>query len=311
MAAAPAARKEKQPLTTQQQPAPAKRPPLTPCQRIERSLITKYRKTIWNRFIGGIKDYQLIQEGDRIAVCISGGKDSMLLAKCMQQLHRHSEVPFELEFLVMDPGYRPANRELILQNAALMEIPVRVFDSPIFGVVADIPKSPCYLCARMRRGYLYSRAQALGCNKIALGHHFDDVIETVLMSTLYGADYRTMMPKLHSTNFPGMELIRPLYQVREKDILSWKNYNGLSFLQCACRFTEDIAGGDEPGKSKRQEVKRLIAALKKDNPQVDVNIFRSVHSVNLDTVIGWRSAAAGRHSFLEGYGAAPGPEEEL
>ena len=277
------------------------RPPLSPCQQIERSLITKYRKTIWNRFIGGIKDYALIQEGDRIAVCISGGKDSMLLAKCMQQLHRHSEIPFHLEFLVMDPGYRPANRELILRNAALMEIPIHFFESQIFDVVADIPKSPCYLCARMRRGYLYSHAQKLGCNKIALGHHFDDVVETILMSTLYGAEYRTMMPKLHSTNFPGMELIRPLYLVRERDIIAWKHYNRLSFLQCACRFTEALGREDEPGESKRQEVKELIAALRRDNPQVDINIFRSVHSVNLDTVIGWRSAAEGEHSFLEKY----------
>ncbi|MCI9508639.1 MAG: tRNA 2-thiocytidine biosynthesis protein TtcA [Angelakisella sp.] len=277
------------------------RPPLSPCQQIERSLITKYRKTIWNRFIGGIKDYALIQKGDRIAVCISGGKDSMLLAKCMQQLHRHSEIPFHLEFLVMDPGYRPANRELILRNAALMEIPIHLFESQIFDVVADIPKSPCYLCARMRRGYLYSHAQKLGCNKIALGHHFDDVVETILMSTLYGAEYRTMMPKLHSTNFPGMELIRPLYLVRERDIIAWKHYNHLSFLQCACRFTEALGREDEPGESKRQEVKELIAALRRDNPQVDINIFRSVHSVNLDTVIGWRSAAEGEHSFLEKY----------
>ena len=277
------------------------RPPLSPCQQIERSLITKYRKTIWNRFIGGIKDYALIQEGDRIALCISGGKESMLLAKCMQQLHRHSEVPFHLEFLVMDPGYRPANRELILRNAALMEIPIHLFESQIFDVVADIPKSPCYLCARMRRGYLYSHAQKLGCNKIALGHHFDDVVETILMSTLYGAEYRTMMPKLHSTNFPGMELIRPLYLVRERDIIAWKHYNHLSFLQCACRFTEALGREDEPGESKRQEVKELIAALRRDNPQVDINIFRSVHSVNLDTVIGWRSAAEGEHSFLEKY----------
>ena len=277
------------------------RPALSPCRQIERSIITKYRKTIWNRFIGAVKDYALLREGDRVAVCISGGKDSMLLAKCMQQLHRHSEIPFDLEFLVMDPGYRPANRELILKNAALMELPVHIFDSPIFQVVADIPKSPCYLCARMRRGYLYSHARELGCNKIALGHHFDDVVETVLMSTLYGAEYRTMMPKLHSTNFPGMELIRPLYQVRERDIIAWKNYNGLSFLQCACRFTEALGREDEPGESKRQEVKKLIAALRRDNPQVDVNIFRSVHSVNLDTVIGWRSAAGGEHSFLDDY----------
>ena len=277
------------------------RPPLTPCQRIERSLITKYRKSIWNRFIGGIKDYQLIREGDRIAVCISGGKDSMLLAKCMQQLHRHSEIPFGLEFLVMDPGYRPENRQRILQNAEQMEIPIHIFETEIFDVVAGIPSSPCYLCARMRRGYLYSRARELGCNKIALGHHFDDVVETVLMSTLYGAEYRTMMPKLHSQNFPGMELIRPLYLVRERDIIAWKNYHNLTFLQCACRFTEAVGKGDQPGLSKRQEVKELIARLRRDNPQVDVNIFRSVHSVNLDTIIGWRSAQGGAHSFLEGY----------
>ena len=225
----------------------------------------------------------------------------MLLAKCFQQLHRYSEIPFHLEFLVMDPGYRPANREKILQNASLMEIPIQIFESPIFEVVADIPKSPCYLCARMRRGYLYSHAQMLGCNKIALGHHFDDVVETILMSTLYGAEYRTMMPKLHSTNFPGMELIRPLYLVRERDIIAWRNYNGLSFLQCACRFTEALGREEEPGESKRQEVKELIARLRQDNPQVDVNIFRSVHSVNLDTVIGWRSAAQGEHSFLDDY----------
>ena len=277
------------------------RQPLSPCQQIERSLITKYRKSIWNRFIGAIKDYALLQPNDRVAVCISGGKDSMLLAKCFQQLHRYSEIPFHLEFLVMDPGYRPANREKILQNASLMEIPVQIFESPIFEVVADIPKSPCYLCARMRRGYLYSHAQKLGCNKIVLGHHFDDVVETILMSTLYGAEYRTMMPKLHSTNFPGMELIRPLYLVRERDIIAWRNYNGLSFLQCACRFTEALGREEEPGESQRQEVKELIARLRQDNPQVDVNIFRSVHSVNLDTVIGWRSAAQGEHSFLDDY----------
>lgn len=225
----------------------------------------------------------------------------MLLAKCMQQLHRHSEIPFGLEFLVMDPGYRPENRQRILQNAEQMEIPIHIFETEIFDVVAGIPSSPCYLCARMRRGYLYSRARELGCNKIALGHHFDDVVETVLMSTLYGAEYRTMMPKLHSQNFPGMELIRPLYLVRERDIIAWKNYHNLTFLQCACRFTEAVGKGDQPGLSKRQEVKELIARLRRDNPQVDVNIFRSVHSVNLDTIIGWRSAQGGAHSFLEGY----------
>ncbi len=290
--------------------APQNRPPFSPAQQIDRSLITKYRKTIWNRFIGGIKDYRLIQPGDHIAVCISGGKDSMLLACCMRHLQQYSDFPFSLEFLVMDPGYRPANRQLILHNAQQMNLPLHVFDTQIFDVVADIPKSPCYLCARMRRGYLYSRAQALGCNKIALGHHFDDVVETILMSTLYGAEYRTMMPKLHSSNFPGMQLIRPLYLVRERDIIAWKNYNHLSFLQCACRFTEKIAAGDQPGQSKRQEVKELIARLRRDNPQVDVNIFRSVHSVNLDTVIGWRSARDGSHSFLDRYDDAPAPGED-
>lgn len=280
-------------------------------REIEKSIIKRFRKEIWRPFVKALNEYEMIQEGDQIAVCISGGKDSMLLAKCMQEILRHGKMEFGLKFLVMDPGYREENRKLIHENARILGIPIHVFETEIFDTVVDVEDSPCYLCARMRRGNLYANARELGCNKIALGHHFDDVIETILMSMLYGAQINTMMPKLHSTNFPGMELIRPLYQVREKDILSWKNYNGLSFLQCACRFTEDIAGGDEPGKSKRQEVKRLIAALKKDNPQVDVNIFRSVHSVNLDTVIGWRSAAAGRHSFLEGYGAAPGPEEEL
>lgn len=269
-------------------------------QQVERSLITKYKKTIWNRFIGGIKDYRLIEPGDRIAVCISGGKDSMLLAKCMQHLRLYTEIPFEVEYLAMDPGYRPENRRLLLDNAALLGLPVKVFDTKLFEVVDQDPSgtSPCYLCARMRRGCLYSRARELGCNKIALGHHFDDVIETVLMSMLYGAEVRTMMPKLHSVNFPGMELIRPLYLVHEADILSWQRYNGLTFLQCACRMTERASGDRD--ESKRAEIKRLIANLRKINPQIDKNIFKSVENVNLETLISYRKGAE-VHSFLEDY----------
>lgn len=267
-------------------------------QEVERSIITKYRKSIWNRFIGGIKDYQLIQPGDKIAVCISGGKDSMLLAKCMQQLQRHSEIPFELEFLVMDPGYREENFRLIQDNAAMLHVPIHVFQTQIFDIVHDVEQSPCYLCARMRRGFLYSHAQALGCNKIALGHHFDDVIETILMSMIYGAEMRTMMPKLHSTNFEGMELIRPLYLVKEADIISWKNYNCLRFLQCACRFTADVA--DAHADSKRLEMKQLINSLRKINPQTDINIFRSAENVNLRTIIAYKDKT-GKHNFLDFY----------
>lgn len=269
-------------------------------QQVERSIIKKYKKPIWNRFIGGIKDYRLIAPGDRIAVCISGGKDSMLLAKCMQHLRLYTEIPFEVEYLVMDPGYRPENRRLLLDNAALLDLPVKVFDTRLFEVVDRdrSATSPCYLCARMRRGCLYSRAQELGCNKIALGHHFDDVIETVLMSMLYGAEVRTMMPKLHSTNFPGMELIRPLYLVHEADILSWQRYNGLTFLQCACRMTERAS--EDRAESKRAEIKHLIADLRKINPQIDKNIFKSVENVNLETLISYRKGAE-VHSFLEDY----------
>ena len=274
---------------------------LTFQETAERSLIKTYRKTLWNPFIAAVQRYELVSAGDHIAVCVSGGKDSMVLAKLMQELLRHTDRPFALTFLVMDPGYNSANRRLLEENAAALGIPVTIFESDIFDVTVQVDKNPCYLCARMRRGCLYAKAQELGCNKIALGHHFDDVVETVLMSTLYGAEYRTMMPKLHSQNFPGMELIRPLYLVRERDIIAWKNYHNLTFLQCACRFTEAVGKGDQPGLSKRQEVKELIARLRRDNPQVDVNIFRSVHSVNLDTIIGWRSAQGGAHSFLEGY----------
>lgn len=267
--------------------------------KAERSLITTYRKPIWNRFIGGIKDYQLIEPNDRIAVCISGGKDSILLAKCMQHLQKYSDFPFSVEFLSMDPGYRPENRALLQKNCDLLQIPVHIFETDIFNIVADEKQSPCYLCARMRRGYLYKNAQALHCNKIALGHHFDDVIETILMSLLYGAEMRTMMPKLHSQNFPGMELIRPLYLVHEEDIIRWKHYNGLEFLQCACRLTE--REHMNPGSAgKRAKVKALIRELKKDNPQIDKNIFRSVHQVNLETLIGWR-CGDDQHSFLDNY----------
>lgn len=273
---------------------------MTKQQIAERSIIKKYRKQIWNRFIGALKDYQMLSAGDTVAVCISGGKDSMLLAKCMQELEAHgSEAPFTCKFLVMDPGYTPENRRQIEQNAALLGVPIEIFDAPIFSVVEKQEDgSPCYLCARMRRGYLYKFAKELGCNKIALGHHFDDVIETILMSMLYGAEMRTMMPKLHSTNFEGMELIRPLYMVKEADIVAWQRYNDLTFLRCACKLTAGLA--DDTMDSKRQQVKRLIAELRKDNPQVDVNIFRSAENVNLETVIGYHTGED-VHSFLDTY----------
>lgn len=261
---------------------------------IERSIITKYRKTIWNRFINSCKDYKLIKPGDKIGVCISGGKDSMLLAKCIQHLQKYSEIPFTAEYIVMDPGYNKENYDKIIENAKTMGIPIKVFHSPIFDVVDNVGGSPCYLCARMRRGYLYKQAQELGCNKIALGHHFNDVIETTLMSMLYGAEVKTMMPKLKSTNFENMQLIRPLYMVREDDIISWARYNDLSFIRCACRFTESCANAeDEIGKSKRLEIKNMIKEMKKTNPNVDIHIFRSMHSVNLSTVVGYKKRDGG------------------
>ena len=282
-----------------------------PYVNIERSIIKEYRKNIWRPFVKGLQEYEMIQDGDRVAVCISGGKDSMLLAKCLQQLKRQSDTKFELEFIVMDPGYQPENRKLIEENAALMNIPVRIFDSDIFDIVVDVDQSPCYLCARMRRGYLYSHAKELGCNKIALGHHFDDVIETILMGILYGGQINTMMPKLHSTNFSGMELIRPLYFVKEEDILAWRDSNHLHFLQCACRFTEQIAkeraaageavnGGDIVHTSKRQEMKELIARLRKNSPFIDANIMKSVENINLDACLGYVQKGV-RHHFLETY----------
>ncbi len=270
-------------------------------QEIERSLIKKFRKSIWSQFIKGVRDYELVNEGDKIAVCISGGKDSMLLAKCMQELKKHKKVHFELEFIVMDPGYNEINRTQLIENAKLMNIPIHIFNSDIFDVVAEVEETPCYLCARMRRGYLYKEAKALGCNKIALGHHFDDVIETILMGMLYGAQIQTMMPKLHSTNFEGMELIRPLYMVREEDIVAWKNHHELQFLQCACRFTEACSLGDhQGGGSKRQAMKRLIKRFRQENPYIEMNIFRSVHNVNLNTIIGYHDDEK-QYSFLDHY----------
>ena len=268
---------------------------------IENSIIKKFKKTIWNRFIKGIKEYQLIEENDKIAVCISGGKDSMLMAKCMQRLQRYSEVPFEVVYLVMDPGYNPINRQKIEENAKLLGLPVQIFETNIFDIVADIDDSPCYLCARMRRGYLYNHAQSLGCNKIALGHHFDDVIETILMGMLYGAQVQTMMPKLHSKNFEEMELIRPLYMVKEADIIAWKEYHDLQFIQCACRFTENCTMCDNGGGgSKRQEIKMLIKKLRTIHPNVDISIFRSVENVNLDTIISYHRGKDVHH-FLDTY----------
>lgn len=267
---------------------------------IEKSIVKKYRKEIWIKFIAGIKEYQLIQEGDKIAVCISGGKDSMLMAKCMQHLQKYSEFNFDVEFLVMDPGYNPINRQVIIDNAECLNIPIKIFESNIFDVVAGADRSPCYLCAKMRRGHLYKNAQDLGCNKIALGHHFDDVIETILMSMLYGAEIRTMMPKLHSTNYKGMELIRPMYMVKEADIIAWKRYNELQFIQCACRFTENCVLGDNGGGSKREEMKVLIKKFRQTNSNIEMNIFKSVHNVNLETLIGYRDGEI-QHKFLDEY----------
>ena len=272
---------------------------LTQNQKIERSIITTYRKTVWSPFVLAVKKYQLIQAGDKIAVCISGGKDSMLLAKLMQELHRHSEVPFELVFLVMNPGYNAENLQKIKDNARLMEIPITVFESDIFDSANALSEdSPCYLCARMRRGHLYAKAKELGCNKIALGHHKSDVIETTLMGMLYGGQIQGMLPKIRSTNFEGMELIRPLYCVLEKDILRWKEQNGLDFIACACKFTQKTVGGDEDTCSARRKVKTLIAELKKENENVENNIFQSIHNVQLDTLAEYKKDGK-RVSFLE------------
>ena len=270
-------------------------------KNVEQSLRKKFKKKIWSKFTKAINTYELVKPGDKIAVCISGGKDSMLMAKCFQELKLHNKFEFEVQFLVMDPGYSPANRKVIEENAKRLHIPITIFESDIFDSVYHIEKSPCYLCARMRRGHLYHYAKELGCNKIALGHHYDDVIETILMGMLYGAQIQSMMPKLHSTNFEGMELIRPLYLVREDDIKAWRDYNGLRFIQCACKFTDTCTTcNNEENRSKRMEVKELIRTLKQVNPYVEGNIFKSVENVNLDTMICYKTGGE-RHHFLETY----------
>ena len=270
-------------------------------QLVERSIQKKYHKVLWTPFVQAVKKYELIQEGDKIAVCISGGKDSMLMAKLIQMLHRHSDVPFDVEYLVMDPGYNERNRQKIESNAKLLHVPITVFETDIFDVANSTGDSPCYLCARMRRGHLYAKAKELGCNKIALGHHLNDVIETTVMAMFYGSQLQGMLPKLHSTNFEGMELIRPLYCIREEDILAWRTYNELEFIQCACRFTEKInASGDGIGDSKRQEIKSLIQSLKKDNPLIERSIFNSIHSVNIEMFPGYKVDGE-IHSYLENY----------
>ena len=271
---------------------------LTRSQEIERSIIKKYRKELWNPFTYAVNHYELIKPGDSIAVCVSGGKDSMLLAKLMQELHRHTTVPFDVSYIVMDPGYAPENRRRIEKNAALLNIPAKIFESDIFAVANAQEKNPCYLCARMRRGYLYAKARELGCNKIALGHHFNDVIETTLMALLFGAQLQGMMPKLHSTNFPGMELIRPLYCVHEDDIISWARYNRLEFLRCACRFTEGLETGELKGK--RHQTKELIRTLKATDPNVEKSIFNAIHELALDTFPAYKTKGV-EHSFLETY----------
>jgi len=270
-------------------------------EEVEKSIHKTYRKRLWNPFIEGVKRYEMVKENDKIAVCISGGKDSMLLAKLMQELQKHGDVAFELVFLVMDPGYNAINRQRIVDNAALLNIPITIFDSDIFSIVADVEKSPCYLCACMRRVSLYAKAQELGCNKIALGHHFSDVVETTLMGMLYGAQIQAMMPKLHSTNFPGMELIRPMYCIHEENIIAWKQYNDLQFIQCACRFTENCTMCDNGGGgSKREEMKKLLKTLRRDNPNVEKSIFNSIQCVNLNTMIGYKKDGI-EHSFLDDY----------
>ena len=281
---------------------------LTPQETAERSLIKTYRKSIWNPFIAAVKRYELVEPGDCIAVCVSGGKDSFVLAKLMQELRRHTDRPFELVFLVMDPGYNPENRRLIEENARTLGIPIDIFESDIFDVTVQVDKNPCYLCARMRRGCLYARAQERGCNKIALGHHFSDVVETTLLGLFYGAQLQAMPPKLRSKNFLGMELIRPLYCVHEDAILNWRNYNQLRFLQCACRFTENRdASGDGVGDSKRQEMKLLLRELKKTNPNIEKSIFRAIHGVQLDTFPGFKHRGR-TYTLTDAYNGSAGLE---
>ena len=269
-------------------------------KKAERSIIKTFRRDLWTKFIRAIQQYDLIRDGDRIAVCISGGKDSMLMAKLFQELARHGKKNFEVVYLVMNPGYNEVNYRKIIDNSHLLGVPIEVFKSEIFDIVAGEGDSPCYLCARMRRGALYSKARELGCNKIALGHHYDDVIETILMGMLYGGQIQTMMPKLHSQNFPGMELIRPLYLIREDDIKRWRDYNDLEFIACACRFTESLADGSNEKGSRRADVKELIKKLHEQNQYIEANIFKSVENVHLDTVIAYKKDGE-KHSFLDTY----------
>lgn len=271
-------------------------------EEIEKGIVTTYRNKIWTKFVRGVKEFEMIQEGDKIAVCISGGKDSMLMAKCFQELKKHRKMNFELVFLVMNPGYNEKNKQKIIENAKILNIPITMFETDIFDRVVNIDDHPCYICARMRRGYLYEKAKELGCNKIALGHHFDDVIETILMGMFYGAQMQTMMPKVCSTSHLGMELIRPMYYVKEADIIRWKNRNELDFIQCACRFTEHYTEtNNEDGHSKREEMKTLIKELRKKYENIDINIFRSTQNVNLDTLISYRKGEKIYH-FLDEYG---------
>lgn len=272
---------------------------LTYAQTVERSIIKTYRKEIWNPFVEACKSYRLVNDGDKIAVCISGGKDSILLAMCMKHLKRISDVDFQLKFICMDPGYNEVNRRQIEENCKRLEIPVEIFESDIFDITTSVGGSPCYLCARMRRGHLYAKAKELGCNKIALGHHLSDVIETTLMGMFYGSQLQAMLPKLKSTNFEGMELIRPLYCVNEGAVIKWREYNNLTFIQCACRFVDEYSHSEDGiGDSKRQEIKQLIKDLKKINPDIEHNIFKSIHNVKLDTFIGYKQHGI-EHSFLE------------
>lgn len=281
------------------------------CREIEHSIIKKFRKEIWSQFTKALNEYDMIQEGDKIAVCISGGKDSMLMAKLFQELHKHGNRNFDVVYLVMNPGYNDINYQTILNNAKLMQVPITVFHSEIYNIVAKEGESPCYLCARMRRGALYSKAQELGCNKIALGHHYDDVIETIMMGMLYSGQVQTMMPKLHASNFESMELIRPLYLIREEDIIKWRDYHALHFIQCACRFTENCAscGGTEKG-SKRAEIKQLIRELRQKSPFIESNIFKSVENVHLNTVICYKTSDGRKHHFLDHYSESSDLEKE-
>ena len=269
-------------------------------QEVERSIITKFRKEIWSRFVKGVANYEQISEGDKIMVCISGGKDSFLLAKCIQELIRHGKFKLEAKFVCMDPGYNKKNRELIESNAKLLGIPIEVFESDVFQVAEKLNgESPCYMCARMRRGFLYSKAQELGCNKIALGHHFDDVIETTLLSLFYGSEIKTMVPKIHSENFKGIELIRPMFLVKERDIISWAKYNELTFLNCACKFTEKVANHEEA--SKRKQMKKLIEEFRKENKNIDNNIFNAMGNINMSCILGYRDIDGNEHDFVDYY----------